>query len=422
MAPARPDTRGDTPAFQALERHQRRREQGIPTLTVLSGPPGLAVPLWSRWLAAHQRPLRTVRTPTEAEAVRAWMDTLARVRDLEADAADFVGAAASLAPGELRSRLKGKTAHEREVLLQELIPAAPSGDLAATCHCLLHAAATPLPDAVLEACGGDPLRALTALHALLPAGTAPGLLLDGSGPEGMSRAAHVANRLCAAVPPLVIALTVEPSTLEAWLHGPESQALARVREGLLQLEAPSPEVLGQRLGALGVPPTWELVGTLARLAADGASDELLALFGEAAREQASRKDTPPEDRARSHAERFLLARLESLPATQGLFQLNASPGFRFGNREAEVDFLSRQLGIAIEIDGYFHFRDVESYRRDRRKDVALQLHGYHVLRFLEEDVVARLEEILDTISEVISHRREGTQGPAPRRDGTHGGD
>jgi hypothetical protein len=230
----------------------------------------------------------------------------------------------------------------------------------------------------------------------------------------MNRAAHVANRLCAAVPPLVIALTVEPSTLEAWLQGTESQAQARVRVGLLPLEAPSPEALGQRLEALGVPPTEELSGSLARLAADGASDELLALFGEAARErQAPREDTPPEDRARSHAERFLFARLESLPVTQGLFQLNASPGFHFGNRPAEVDLLARQLGIAIEIDGYFHFRDTESYRRDRRKDVALQLHGCRVLRFLEEDVVARLEEILDTVLKVIAHTR---------RDDTHGGD
>jgi hypothetical protein len=373
MAPARPDTWSDTSVLHELDRHQRRREQGIPTLTVLAGPPDLALSLWSYWLAAHRRALRTVHTPAEAEAVRAWLDTLASVQDLEAVAADFVGAAASLAPGELRSRLKGKTAHEREVLLRELLPAAPSGDLAATCHCLLQAASTPLPEAVLEACGRDPLRALTALHALLPAGTAPGLLLEGSGPEGMIRAAHVANRLCAAVPLLVIALTVEPSTLETWLRGTESQALARVREGLLPLEAPS-------------------------------------------------RDTPHEGRARSHAERFLFTQLEALPATRGLFQLNASPGFLFGNRPAEVDLLSRRLGIAIEIDGYFHFRDAESYRRDRRKDAALQRHGYRVLRFLEEDVVARLEEILDTISEVISHRQEGSQGPAPRRDDTHGGD
>ena len=70
-----------------------------------------------------------------------------------------------------------------------------------------------------------------------------------------------------------------------------------------------------------------------------------------------------------------------------------------------MDFLSHRLKVAIEVDGYYHFQDEEAYRRDRRKDLALQRHGYLVLRFLASDVVARLEEIRDTILEVVSFRR-----------------
>jgi hypothetical protein len=211
-------------------------------------------------------------------------------------------------------------------------------------------------------------------------------------------------------------------SLDAYLHGGESQALAMVREGLIELATPSPEALGRRLEALGVQQSEALSGSLARLAADGAPDEVVTLFGEAAREQqrVSQEDGP-QDRARSAEERFLFAFLDSLPTTQGLFELNASPGFRLAGRQAEVDLLARRLFIAVEIDGYHHFQDPEAYRRDRRKDLALQRHGYVVLRFLAQDVVARLEEILDTISEVISHRREALSQGTSLGEAEHGG-
>lgn len=406
---ARPDTRSDAFVLHELERHQRRREQGIPTLTVLAGPPGTAASLWRQWLGSLHRSGCTVLASNEADAVRSWMETLARLRALDADAADFLGAAGGLAPGELPGRLSGKTAHERDVLLQELFSAAPDGDTSTACRCLLqpqvvHNSGAPL-DAMLEALG--PLRALTALHALVPPGAAPALLLTGSGAEGLARAARVASKLCASLPSLVIALTADRATLDTYLHGSGSQSLAMVREGLIELAAPSPETLGVKLEALGVQRSEELSRPLARLAAEGVSDEVLALFGEVVREhQRTPQPEAPEDRARSTEERFLSAFLDSHPSTHGLFELNASPGFRLAGREVEVDLLSRRFSLAVEIDGYRHFQDAEAYRRDRRKDAALQRHGYLVLRFLAQDVVARLEEILDTISEVISHRRE----------------
>jgi hypothetical protein len=408
---ASPDTRSAAFALHELERHQRRREQGIPTLTVLAGPPGIAASLWRRWLDSLHRPTCTVHPSSELEVARAWMDSLARLRNLEADAADFLGAAAGLAPGELPSRLEGKTAHEREVLLQELFPSAPDGDSTAACRGLLqpqvtHKSRAPL-DAVFAACEHNPLRALAALLALLPPGTAPALLLTASGTQETARTARVAAKLCAALPSLVIALTVERPPLDAYLQGASSQAVAMVREGLVELTAPSPEALARKLEALGVQPSEAFSHSVKRLAADGVPDEVLTLFAEAVREhQRASQAEEPQDRARSKEERFLYAFLEAHPATQGLFELNASPGFLLSGRQVEVDLLARRLRIAVEIDGYYHFQGPEAYRRDRRKDLALQRNGFLVLRFLAEDVVARLEEILDTISEVISRRRE----------------
>ena len=45
-------------------------------------------------------------------------------------------------------------------------------------------------------------------------------------------------------------------------------------------------------------------------------------------------------------------------------------------------------------------------RRSRRKDVELQQHGYLVVRVLAEDIVCRLEEVLDTILAAVVFCRQ----------------
>ncbi len=119
---------------------------------------------------------------------------------------------------------------------------------------------------------------------------------------------------------------------------------------------------------------------------------------------------PSEDDARSAAEQFVFDLLESLPETTGLFELNTTLDFHFGaGRPIEVDLVARSLQLVIEIDGYYHFQDPESYRRDRRKDLELQKRGYLVLRILAADVVGRLEELLETFLSAVAfcrHRQE----------------
>jgi very-short-patch-repair endonuclease len=69
-----------------------------------------------------------------------------------------------------------------------------------------------------------------------------------------------------------------------------------------------------------------------------------------------------------------------------------------------VDLLCADARVAVELDGPQHLESVEAYRRDRRKDVLLQEHGYHILRFLAEDVGKRLDDVLDTILRALAHR------------------
>jgi very-short-patch-repair endonuclease len=108
--------------------------------------------------------------------------------------------------------------------------------------------------------------------------------------------------------------------------------------------------------------------------------------------------------ARSLAEATLFEALEATPATAGRFRLNESLAVRFGPLAAEVDLLSRGDRIAIEIDGVHHFADPERYRRDRRKDLLLQTHGFVVVRLLAEDVVRDVRAAVTAVSQALAYR------------------
>jgi very-short-patch-repair endonuclease len=110
--------------------------------------------------------------------------------------------------------------------------------------------------------------------------------------------------------------------------------------------------------------------------------------------------------ARSAAEATLFEALEATPTTAGRFQLNASLSVRFGSRAAEIDLLSRADRIAIEIDGVHHFADLDHYRRDRRKDLVLQTHGFIVVRLLAEDVMRDVRSAVNAVCQVLAYRLE----------------
>jgi very-short-patch-repair endonuclease len=71
----------------------------------------------------------------------------------------------------------------------------------------------------------------------------------------------------------------------------------------------------------------------------------------------------------------------------------------------EVDLLSADARVAVELDGAQHLSDPQAYRRDRRKDLLLQQNGYVVLRFLAEDVGTHLNDVLDTILRSLANQK-----------------
>ena len=139
--------------------------------------------------------------------------------------------------------------------------------------------------------------------------------------------------------------------------------------------------------------------TVRRILREGVSSEEidLFLFAAEAMQQANPSDVAvvDDELARSAVERFFFRHLESVPKTKSRFALNARLQIPFGgNPDMEVDFISEQDKLAVEIDGSNHFADKDAYRRDRRKDELLQENGYFILRFLADDIMNRLGEVM----------------------------
>ncbi|MFI5457489.1 MAG: TOTE conflict system archaeo-eukaryotic primase domain-containing protein [Isosphaerales bacterium] len=157
---------------------------------------------------------------------------------------------------------------------------------------------------------------------------------------------------------------------------------------------------------LPVDPQWktDYAASVRRLVRDGVDLPLANLFVHVARQVAPTDEGV--SRARSATESFLYRRLETLPDTAGRFHLNAELPIAFdGSGRMEVDLLCADARVTIELDGAQHLDGEEAYRRDRRKDLLLQEHGYFVLRFLAADGGRRLDTVLDTILRTLSHHR-----------------
>lgn len=401
----------DTAFLDALDRHARRRGEGIPTLSILVGPPEQTLPLWVSWAHHHRLQVIVVEQGSPQEIVTTWATALAQERELTAAAEAYVTLqqAASGNPRELLFR--NKTVHERRILLDSLpLPASTPG-VWELCRLLLEApsphAPGVLPEALRALITRDASAALCALLTLLPTGQAPALRVR-EGPLAFEALRTVAA-LCSAAPALTAVCALSPDSFSECTRRAESRVVAMMREGRIALDA----------SALSSPGSSAVVPTLVRLRQEGVPASLVTLYAEAAQAVTAAYGTRAEDRARSAAERFLFEQLRCHPVTAGLFELNGQLEVGSGERPLEVDLLCRELKLAVEIDGYFHFQDRDAYRRDRKKDVALQRAGYWVLRVLAEDVVSRLESFLTTLITLVNDRRKHASG-RETMNGPHG--
>ena len=61
-----------------------------------------------------------------------------------------------------------------------------------------------------------------------------------------------------------------------------------------------------------------------------------------------------------------------------------------------VDFVSRQKGLVVEVDGGYH-SEPRQQESDELREEELERMGYYVIRFSNEEVMNDIESVLDEI-------------------------
>ena len=393
--------------------HQRRRVAGIPTVTTLAGPINLGVCLWRGW--AHPRPVSAVQTADNLDNLAtAWAGDVFSVRSGPDRARAWLARITNRPLAAVVRDTDHATRYDLEQLWRSL-PLDPSGPVPRAVFQLIaaHAAGTNLSpvEFVRELSNSDQsagtLDVFRGLCSFDLGAQSPALLVvpDANPSSGwFVRTFSVLASVATAAPELPIAIAAPRSACETFTTESSSRYATMAREGFVAIEGLSVSELETRLQNAGVVPL-PAAATLQRLVADGVTEDGVETLLEAIR--AVRNPAPMDNESdfRSVHEKFLFDQLEAIPATAGLFQPNTALPFLHGHAAAEADLLAAKLKLVVEVDGAHYHLTPQQYRRDRRKDILYQQHGYLVLRFLAEDVVEDLETILTTILDAVAFRR-----------------
>lgn len=401
-------------AIARLSLHQSQRCQAIPTLSVLRGKVIAARQLWTLWSDQTHRPTGIGVYTSIAALLEIWLTAIAHHNDLRSRILQSLAALTHRPEAELTAFLASTSDYQRQLFWQQLAPLSEDVER-------LQSIVDWLPDSpglepqTKQLASEDSSMVLAnfaAVARLFPQSAVPGLLVllpeDYRGEAALTALAQLVE----AVPqiPVTLALTVAQS--QGLLNElPESRAKAMLRGGLIDVPSPEPGNIRQWLSTHGLDD--EQIQPLLHLAethgtTPEALDTALTLLNQAYQPETAEA----AEVYRSQAEWFLFQYLEARPTTMGRFQVNARVDIDFGGRPMEVDFLDAEAKIVIELDGHYHFQSLDNYRRDRRKDRLLQQQGFLVLRFLSEDVVSDLEDILDAVDQALTTRPPAIPHPS----------
>ena len=380
--------------IQKLDRHQQRRASGVPTLSVLVGPPERSAALWRgwasasgrRWIRVHPAGSRPVHDVAREWVSRPWvLKRLVR----------FLAPDMEMASRRMYDVLTGEPCQERSQVVERMLSVSASRSMETLCRRVLLSARAVGPGPLEDRSASLLVEALSRVEGA----RAPGLLLLGF--EAAERTAADLAALVEICPGVPAGWAVSETAFSALMASmPPSRAASVCREGVVVSDERFARSAPMKVPC-GAETCVEVFREAASLTwkdeetAEASSDSIPARppAGEPSGEEGE-----AEEEARSAAEAFLFQQLESRPETAGLFELNGTLPAPWGpHRRVEVDLLCRSRRVAVEIDGYHHFCSPDGYRRDRQKDLLLQRQGFLVLRFLADDVVSGLETILETI-------------------------
>lgn len=406
-----------------LTLHQSRRTQFIPTLSVLIGGSAATRLLWLKWAQQTNRHTAMCTGESLTSVLEAWLSMAAKHYDLQSLGLKSAAELANQSAEQLSHWLSHASEYQIERFWQQL---SEQTKQTRWLKWLLEQGRSARKN--VREVNGFNLTALednsfaaiaqifTLVSGLIPGDALPGVLVHSpSADDELQTTLPILTRLVETVPAVPMGLLLEAAQADRILDAlPESRAKAILRSGIIEVATPETAALKQWLSDRGLENEKHLQSILHVTQQYGATEELLttalSLSESAEKTQPTADD---EGTYRSQAERLLFQYLEARSTTAGKFRANVRLDIRFGNRAMEVDFLADKTKVVIELDGYYHFQSSDSYRRDRRKDIALQQKGFWVLRFLSEDVVANLEEILATIDQALSLRQSSIHAQSP---------
>jgi hypothetical protein len=386
-----------------LRRHAERRRAGVPTVTLALGSFVEHTARLRRCLAGEGSDIVVAEPAPPEMLARTWIDSLTGRRDLRETAFSAIAGARPELSALLPAQWSSRTPRERELWLTQLMSdtRAPSAQGALG---WLRDRSSALG---MTASSDNPLRVLSRLTDWVSASAWPALLVTASSAPHL----EALVTLAIAVPRLPLLAVVDEQRWTSERSRLCSRTRSLLSEGVVLLRD-LPETADPDHAILPPPDIGATEGAStrpqSRLAllferADGACRRANALA-----EENSEEDPEASELARSLAELLLSEMLERDVVTRGLFALNATLPFEFGTQPAEVDLLCRSLDLAVEVDGYFHFTNPARYRRDRRKDLLLQTHGFWVARYLATDVVDRGDDVVSSIRTLIQRRKPTT--------------
>lgn len=377
-----------------LRRHAVRRNEDVPTVSLLVGGPAL-LPQIERLLAPVPLVQAGARDTTLTALAQLWLNAVMGRYDLTAIALAVVEPSSH---EDAQAAWRARSPAERAQWLAHLIVTGRDERVVSGARWLSehHGA-----QAARAGAGAGPVALVQLLVAWLPKPLWPALCVTAERPAELD--AVVALSL--AVPRLPLIAVISEGTLSRLAESLDGRTCALLLEGLIATGTPS-------RGAAPEPaprPARNLPPPAASVDAEQLEDlrreaETALHAARQARALGEGDTSEAEERARSLAELLLYQLLQREPATRDLFALNALMPFDFGPRPAEIDLVSVALKLAIEVDGYHHFTDAGCYRRDRRKDLLLQTQGFWISRYLASDVIEQSEQIVRSVVEVVQQR------------------
>ncbi|NEP62090.1 MAG: DUF559 domain-containing protein [Symploca sp. SIO2G7] len=402
-----------TPSVTKLALHQSKRCQRIPTLSILVGQALTTQDVWSYWLAQEKRQASVCIYASRLSLFAPWLQEIIQKDSLSSLILERLAQVTHQPAKQLKSWLSNTSEYQSNLFWQGLslnpveirwlrwLFAQTTGEQA------FNRGQLASPDWLKTEDFSEAAYGVTVVKTLLDEAkmVLPGMLIklpESSGKAESISAIMSLFQLVETIPTIPVGLCLTEIQADLCLPElPESRVKTLVRTGLIEVKTPGSKALRQWLcdRAITDPSQQRTILSLAERYGATADflDTLIALTQPAG---------PDIDQTlyRSQAERFLFHCLEGRPQTVGQFQVNQTLDIQFGNRPMEVDFLAETTKIVIEIDGYYHFQSPDCYRRDRRKDVELQHRGFLVLRFLADDVVDWLDDILSTIDRALAQR------------------